>query len=54
MPTKLDRKEVFQIRITAQEKDMLRELAARNGVSMADMLRMYIKRAGAKLNQGAG
>ena len=48
-----ERSERFEIRLTPKEATMLRELADHRGVSMADVLRMYVREAHAALPKGA-
>lgn len=40
----LQRDQVFQLRMTSDEKDMLVELAEREGLTAADKVRQWIRR----------
>jgi hypothetical protein len=40
----LQRDQVFQLRMTAEEKDMLAALAEREGLTAADKVRLWVRR----------
>lgn len=40
----LQRDQVFQLRMTAEEKEMLTELAERDGLTAADKVRQWVRR----------
>ena len=40
----LQRDQVFQLRMTTEEKDMLTELAEREGLTAADKVRQWVRR----------
>lgn len=45
----MDRDHGFRIRFTADERAMLRELAGAQGLSSADVLRLFIRRQHAQM-----
>ena len=48
----MDRDHGFRIRFTADEREMLRQLAEAQGVTSADVLRLYIRREHAATTMG--
>lgn len=49
----LQRDQVFQLRMTAEEKEMLAELAERDGLTAADKVRQWIRREYAATSEAA-
>jgi hypothetical protein len=46
--TQHPRNAIFQMRIAAAERDMLQDLADRDGISASDVVRIFIRREHAK------
>lgn len=48
-----ERTKRFELRLTGEEAEMLREVAKHDGVSMADVVRLYVRRRYAEMKREA-